>query len=94
MKHWIVPVLGLVLMAGCAPSRPCLIIPMQLELARTERDQLRTEVETKATEIKRLSDAMNLSSKRVEQLRQERDDLLQLLKQQAADSAAAAGRKK
>jgi hypothetical protein len=94
MKYWIVPVLGLALLGGCAGSKPCTVIPMQLELARNDRDALRTQVEGKATEIKRLSESLDMSSKRLEQLRQERDELLRVIEQQTADSAAAAGRKK
>lgn len=96
MKGWIVALMGVAVavVAGCAGSRPCMIIPMQLELAETERNQVREQVTNKETEIKRYQDGVDKAVARVEQLRQERDELQGLLEQQAADSVAAAGRKK
>lgn len=93
MRYCFIAFLGLVLVAGCGRPRPCLVIPMQLELARTDRDQVREQVRTKEGEIERLSESVEITRKRVEQLRQEQADLGRALDQQAADSVAAAGRK-
>jgi hypothetical protein len=78
----------LLLGAGCARTRPCLIIPMQLDLARHDRDELRSMVDSKQSEVNRTKENLDLSVTRLQQMQQEQDDLKKAIAQQAADSAA------
>jgi hypothetical protein len=92
MRALIGPCLGAVLLlvaAGCAPSRPCQVIPMQIEIARYTRDQLQTQVDEKKADVARSKDNLELARTRLEQMQQEKADL----EKEVADSAAAPGRK-
>jgi hypothetical protein len=93
MRTRIVAAAVLLLVLGCARPRPCVIIPMQLDLAKSSRNQVQAQVTTKEEEIKRLSESVEIASRRLDQLRQERDDLKRVMDQQVADSLAAVGRK-
>jgi len=94
MRSRIGPWLGaasFLLLAGCASQpRPCVIIPMQLKMAAYDRDQIKAQVDAKMSEVKRTKENLDLATTRLQQMEQERDDLLKTVQQQAADSAAAA----
>ena len=92
MRSRIGPWLGAalcLLVLGCGPApKPCLIIPMQLQMARYDRDQIKTQVDAKMTEVKRSQENLDLAKTRLTQMEEERDELMKIVQQQAADSAA------
>ncbi len=97
MRIRIGPYLGVALLAlswGCAPSRPCQVIPKQLELARYNRDQVRVQLDQKAADVARAKESLDLAQTRLQQMVDEQAELEKAVAQQAADSAAAARRKK
>ena len=96
MRTWFGPVAGaalLLLGCGCASTRPCMIIPMQLSMARFDRDQEKDLVDAKQAEVNRAKENLDLARTRLQQLQQERDELQKTVDQQAADSASARGKK-
>ena len=91
MRSWTGPVLGtvlLVLVAGCARTRPCTIIPVQLELARHDRDRIKDQVEAKQAAVKTSRDNLDLARARLQQMEEQRADLEKALASEKADSAA------
>ena len=96
MRTWIGPALGaalLVLVGGCASTKPCQIIPRQLEMAQFDRDQQKQLVDAKQSEVNRAKENLDLAKTRLQQLAAERDELQKTLTQQTADSVAARGKK-
>jgi hypothetical protein len=78
--------------AGCGTPPPCQIIPKQLELIRYERDQARTKLEAKKTEVLTSQKNLELAQDRLKQMQDERESLQKALGPNAADTTAA-GRK-
>ncbi len=72
--RWIVAALLLGLV-GCAGSRPCMVIPAQLELAEDLREAARARLEDKTKELNRWSHAIDQSRTRLERLTEDRDQL-------------------
>ena len=98
MRTRIGPMLGAALLvllaAGCASTKPCMVIPRQLELAQHERDTMKQLVDAQQAEVNRSKENLDLAKTRLQQMEQERDELQKAIVQQAADSAAARGKKK
>lgn len=66
-------VLGL---AGCsAGTKPCLVIPAQVELATDVRDAAKGKVEERRTDLKRMQLNFEQSQTRLARLTEERDQL-------------------
>lgn len=64
---------------GCAPSRPCMIIPAQIELAKAKRDRAKEQYDRRLEEITRSLNNLEASRTRLERLEQERDELKSLI---------------
>ncbi len=95
MRTLLAPMVGVALVlaaGGCASTRPCLIIPAQIQLAQEELKQARTDAEAKQAEVTRSKENLDISITRLRQMEEERDTLQKTLAAQAADSAKA-GRK-
>ena len=69
----------LALMSGCAQSRPCMIIPAQIELAESKREQAKAAYERKLEDVTRSLNNMEVSRGRLERLETERTQLQELL---------------
>ena len=67
--------LPFLILAGCAGSRPCMVIPAQIELARDVRDAARAELEAKKADHQRWVHNVEQSRMKIERLTEERDDL-------------------
>jgi hypothetical protein len=72
--HWIIAVLILGL-AGCAGTKPCMIIPAQIELAEDVRDAAHAAMEKEQDQVKRWQNAIDQSRTRLERLIEDRDRL-------------------
>lgn len=94
MRSWSGPVLGAAIVAmtltGCAGTRPCPIIPMQLELARAGRDQILEQVERKETEVQRSDDNLRQTTTRLAQMEEELSELRRVLEDQMEESEGGA----
>ena len=69
---------------GCAQTRPCMIIPAEIDLARHTRDQAKTDMQAKQDELKRAQETLKLSSDWLTQLVSDRNDLKSVLEIQPA----------
>jgi hypothetical protein len=65
--------------SGCAQSRPCMIIPAQIELAKAKRDSAKEKYDRRLEEITRSLNNLEASRARLERLQVERDELRQLV---------------
>jgi hypothetical protein len=84
-RRWIV-LFGLVLVVGgCAGTRPCMVIPGQIELARDVRDAARVARDEKKADLDRWVQNVEQSRTKLARLTEERD----LLKAQVSGSPAA-----
>lgn len=72
-------VLLLLSVSGCAQTRPCMIIPAQIELAKSKRDQIKAEFERKLDDAERARNNMEVTRSRLERMQEERDQLKSLL---------------
>lgn len=94
MRLWFGLCLGVAIAAltlsGCAGVRPCPIIPMQLELARLERDQILGEVETKQAEVQRSDSGLQQTKTRLSQMEEEMEELNRVLGEQDGESEGGA----
>lgn len=63
--------------AGCASSgsKPCMVIPAQIELARDVRDRAKDNLEDKQTELGRIKSNLEQSKLHMARLVEERDQL-------------------
>ena len=78
MRMRIGPLAGaaLILLAGgCAGPRLCQVIPMQIQMASYDRDQMQSLVDAKQAEVNRTKENLDLARTRLDQMKQERDDL-------------------
>ncbi|MCA9726456.1 MAG: hypothetical protein R3E12_06220 [Candidatus Eisenbacteria bacterium] len=64
---------------GCAQSRPCLIIPAQLELAKSRRDKAKAAYDERLEEVTRALNNLEASRSRLDRLEEERQELWELL---------------
>lgn len=67
------------LVSGCAEVRPCMIIPAQIELAESKRDQAKKAYEDKLEDVSRSKNNFEVSQGRLERLVEERDELRAIL---------------
>ena len=74
IEWWIAGVLLLGLV-GCAGTKPCLVIPAQVELALDTRDAAREAREKKVREMERWQNAIRQSQARLDRLKEDRDRL-------------------
>ena len=65
---------------GCAQSRPCMIIPAQIELAKSRRDKAKEAYDQRLEEVTRALTNLEASRSRLERLEEERQELGELLK--------------
>jgi len=61
---------------GCARSRPCVVIPMQLRLAQQTADSYQAQVTAKQAEIDRAVSGLGMAEERLKQLEAEEAELL------------------
>jgi hypothetical protein len=64
---------------GCAQSRPCMIIPAQIELAKSRRDKAKEAYDQRLEEVTRALTNLEASRSRLERLAEERQELQELL---------------
>lgn len=64
---------------GCAQSRPCMIIPAQLELAKSRRDKAKEAYDARLEDVTRALNSLEASRTRLENMQAERQELLDLL---------------
>jgi predicted nucleic acid-binding Zn-ribbon protein len=76
-RHWWIVGLLLLGLAGCGGTKPCLVIPAQLELARDTRDAARSALDEKVNEMERWDNAIKQSNARIDRLKEDRDRLQQ-----------------
>jgi len=67
------------LSTGCAQVRPCMIIPAQIELAESKRDQAKKAYDEKLEDVSRSKNNFEVSLGRLERLVEERDELRSIL---------------
>lgn len=60
---------------GCSSTKPCMIIPAQVELAESDRDAALAELESRQRDLDRWSHALEQSRARLERLIEDRDKL-------------------
>jgi hypothetical protein len=63
---------------GCAQSRPCMIIPAQLELAKSRRDKVKAAYEGRLEDVTRSLNNLEASRSRLENMKEERQELMNL----------------
>ncbi len=94
MRSWFGICLGAAIAAlilgGCAGVRPCPVIPMQLELAQSERDQILEEFERKEAEVQRSDDGLRQAKTRLAQMEEEMEELSRVLDEQDGESEGGA----
>lgn len=64
---------------GCAQVKPCMIIPAQIELAESKRDQAKKAYEEELADVSRSQNNLDVSLGRLEKLLEERDELQSVL---------------
>ena len=64
---------------GCAQSRPCMIIPAQLELAKSRRDKVKAAYEGRLEDVTRSLNNLEASRSRLENMKEERQELMNLI---------------
>lgn len=89
-RLWGVGVAALLLGVGCASSgsKPCMVIPAQIELARDVRDEARSNLEDRQNELGRIKTNLEQSKLHMDRLVEERD---QLKKEVGGGAAGAVG---
>ena len=78
-RRWLIIVALCLGLAGCAGTKPCLVIPAQLELARDTRDAAKATMDEKTKEMDRWQNAIKQSEARIDRLKEDRDQLQQEL---------------
>ena len=74
-RGWMLPLSLVLLVTGCAGTKPCMIIPAQIELARDVRDSARASRDEKKTEYERWVQNVEQSRTKLARLAEERDQL-------------------
>lgn len=74
-KHWWIVGLLFLGLAGCAGTKPCLVIPAQLELAQDTRDAAQEALNKKIKEMDRWVNAIKQSNARIDRLKEDRDKI-------------------
>ena len=67
------------LASGCAQVRPCMIIPAQIELAESKRDQAKKAYDDRLEDVSRSKSNFEVSRGRLDRLLEERDELQSIL---------------
>ncbi len=78
MRRWRIGILGILagLAAGCAAgTKPCMVIPAQIEIAEDVREAARAGMERRQSEYNRIKMSMEQSQTRLARLLEERDQL-------------------
>ncbi|MCA9755858.1 MAG: hypothetical protein KDA27_08665 [Candidatus Eisenbacteria bacterium] len=70
---------AIVLASGCAQVKPCMIIPAQIELAESKRDQAKRAYEDKLEDVSRSKNNLEVSLGRLERLVEEKNELESIL---------------
>jgi glutaredoxin 2 len=73
--HWWIVGLLFLGLAGCGGTKPCLVIPAQLELAEDTRDAAQATLDKKEKEMSRWENAIKQSRARIDRLKEDRDKL-------------------
>ena len=81
-------------LAGCSGTKPCLVIPAQLELARDTRDSAKETLDDKIKELDRWQNAVVQSRARIDRLTEDRDELKTELEHLEMDGEDTGGEKK
>jgi len=89
-RHWWTAGLLCLVLAGCAGTKPCLVIPAQLELAQDTRDAAQAELDKKIKEKDRWVNAIKQSNARIDRLKEDRDKIRKELEGLDADGAKSA----
>lgn len=71
----LIPLGLLIAVGGCAGTKPCMVIPAQIELARDVRDAARATREEKLGEMNRWAQNVEQSRTKLDRLTEERDQL-------------------
>jgi hypothetical protein len=74
-RGWLIPLGLFVAVTGCAGTKPCMVIPAQIELARDVRDAAMATRDEKKAEMDRWVDNVKQSRTKLERLTEERDQL-------------------
>ncbi len=74
-RHWLIAPLILLVLGGCAGSKPCMVIPAQLELATDTRDAAQETLNKKRKDMERWQNAITQSQTRIARLTEDRDRL-------------------
>jgi hypothetical protein len=74
-RHWWIHGLLLLGLVGCAGTKPCLVIPAQLELAQDTRDAAQDALDKKTKEMERWVNAIEQSRARIDRLKEDRDKI-------------------
>jgi peptidoglycan hydrolase CwlO-like protein len=83
---------GVILVAGCAGTRPCLTIPMQLKLAQSDVKGYEKQVADKQADVDRMKSSLDMAQSRLQQLHDEEAELQRLIEAAKADSARKEGK--
>ena len=84
--------LALLLSAGCARSRPCLTIPMQIKLAQSDLQAVSKQVADKQADVDRMKNSLEMARTRLQQLHDEEAELQRLISGSKADSVRPEGK--
>jgi hypothetical protein len=71
----LIPTFAVLVVSGCAGTKPCLVIPAQIELARDVRDAAMRTRDDKRTEYERWVQNVDQSRTKLDRLTEERDQL-------------------
>jgi len=74
-RSWLIPFGILFAVGGCAGTKPCLVIPAQIELARDVRDAARVTMDERKGELDRWAQNVEQSRTKLDRLTEERDQL-------------------
>lgn len=74
-RQWLIAPIILLILGGCAGTKPCMVIPAQLELAADTRDAAKENVEKRRKDMERWQNAITQSQTRIERLTEDRDRL-------------------
>jgi hypothetical protein len=74
-RGWLIPLGLFVAVTGCAGTKPCMVIPAQIELARDVRNSGLATRDEKQAELDRWVQNVEQSRTKLERLTEERDQL-------------------
>lgn len=75
-RHWFWAGIALVIgTIGCAGTKPCMVIPAQIELAESVRDAASRQLDAQVNQKQRWETALSQSEQRLARLIEDRDKL-------------------